>query len=266
VSRLAAAEARLRRSRSRRLLGHWRASLIRRYEHRTLRAAAAVVLISPVEAALMERDLGVPVDVVRNGCDTDDFAPSDAFPRLRGSPSVLFVGDMAYGPNHDAATFLIDELAPAVRARLPDARFHLVGPAADIVAPAGSPVEVAGFVDDVRPWYGGADVFLCPLRYGAGLKNKILEAAATGCVIVASEVAVEGIGLRDGEHFLAAGTAREYLEQLVRLHEDASLRAALAARARAWVVANYSWVQAGAAFEAVLDRAARRRRHPDTTG
>jgi glycosyltransferase involved in cell wall biosynthesis len=119
---------------------------------------------------------------------------------------------------------------------------------------------VVGFVDDSRPWYAGADVFLCPLRYGAGLKNKVLEAAAMGCAIVASDVAVEGTGLRDGEHYLQAGTPQEYVEQLSALLANPQRRVALAAAARAEVVANYSWSHTGAAFEAILDRAARRGR------
>jgi polysaccharide biosynthesis protein PslH len=202
----------------------------------------------------------VPVDIVRNGCDTVYFAPSAANCRLPGAPSLLFLGNLAYGPNHDAARFIINQLAPAVTDRFPDARFHVVGPPADITAPGGSPVEVVGFVDDSRPWYAGADVFLCPLRYGAGLKNKVLEAAAMGCAIVASDVAVEGTGLRDGEHYLQAGTPQEYVEQLSALLANPQRRVALAAAARAEVVANYSWSHTGAAFEAILDRAARRGR------
>ena len=260
LSRLVGAEARLRPSRSGHLLDRWRASLIRRYERRTLRAAAAVVLISPVEATLLERDLRVPVDVVRNGCDTDHFAPSAGDRRLPGAPSLLFVGNLAYGPNHDAARFIINELAPAVTDRFPDARFHVVGPPADIVAPGGSHVEMAGFVDDIRQWYAGADIFLCPLRYGAGLKNKVLEAAAMGCAIVASDVAVEGTGLRDGEHYLQARTPQEYVERLSALLADSDWRAALSAAARAAVVANFSWAQAGVDFEAILERAARQGR------
>lgn len=260
VSRLVRAEARMSPSRSGRILGRWRATLVRRYERRTLRAAAAIVLISPVEALLLGNDLRVPVDVVRNGCDTDYFAPSVGDRRLPGAPSLLFVGNLGYGPNHDAARFIINELAPAVTDRFPDARFHVVGPSADIAAPDASPVEVVGFVDDIRPWYAGTDVFLCPLRYGAGLKNKVLEAAAMGCAIVASEVAVEGTGFRDGEHYLQAGTPQEYVERLSALLADAERRAALSTAARAAVVANYSWAHAGSTFEAILDRAARRRR------
>jgi glycosyltransferase involved in cell wall biosynthesis len=260
LSRLVGAEARLRPSRSGHLVDRWRASLVRRYERRTLRAAAAVVLISPVEATLLERDLRVPVDVVRNGCDTDHFAPSAGDRRLPGAPSLLFVGNLAYGPNHDAARFIINELAPAVTDRFPDARFHVVGPPADIVAPGGSHVEIAGFVDDIRQWYAGADIFLCPLRYGAGLKNKVLEAAAMGCAIVASDVAVEGTGLRDGEHYLQARTPQEYVERLSALLADSDWRAALSAAARAAVVANFSWAQAGVDFEAILERAARQGR------
>ena len=93
-----------------------------------------------------------------------------------------------------------------------------------------------------------------------GLKNKVLEAAAMGCAIIASDVAVEGTGLRDGEHYLQAGTPQEYVEQLSALLADADRRAALCAAARAAVVANYSWAHAGAAFEAILDRAARQGR------
>ncbi len=242
------------------LLGRLRASLVRRYERRTLRRAAAVVLNSPVEATLLERDLGVPVDVVRNGCDTDYFAPSAVGRRLHGAPSLLFVGNLEYGPNHDAARFIINELAPAITDRFPDARFHVVGTPADIAVPAGSPVEVVGFVDDIRQWYAGADVFISPLRYGGGIKNKVLEAAAMGCAIVASDVAVEGTGLRDGEHYLQAATPQEYVERLSALVADADGRAAMSAAARAAAVANFSWANAGASFEAILDRAARRGR------
>ena len=120
-------------------------------------------------------------------------------------------------------------------------------------------MDVAGFVNDIRQWYAGTDVFLCPLRYGAGLKNKVLEAAAMGCAIVASDVAVEETGLRHGEHYLQAGTPQEYVERLSALLIDADRRAALAAQARAAIVANYSWAHAGTAFEAILYRAARPR-------
>ena len=74
------------------------------------------------------------------------------------------------------------------------------------------------------------------------------------------DVAVEGIGLRDGEHYLQARTPQEYVKRLSALLADAERRGALSASARAAIVANYSWEIAGAAFEAILDRAARQRR------
>ncbi len=258
VSRLIAAEAQAQPFGLGRLLGPWRASRVRRYERRALPAAAAVVLISPVEAAFLERDIRTRVDVVPNGCDTDYFAPSPQARRLPGSPSLVFVGNLAYGPNRDAANFIIHELAPAIIATFPDARLHIVGPPGDVQAPEGSPVEVVGFVDDVRPWYAGADVLICPLRYGAGIKNKVLEAAAMGCTIIASDVAVEGTGFRDGEQYMHAGSPKEYVDRLTAVMADPDRRAALSAAARAEVVASSSWARAGTTFEAILERAARR--------
>ena len=241
------------------LLGRWRASLVRRYERRTLRRAAAVVLNSPVEATLLARDLGVSVDVVRNGCDTNYFAPSAVDHRLDGAPSLLFVGNLEYGPNHDAARFIINELAPAITDRFPDARFHVVGTPADIAVPAGSPVEVVGFVDDIRQWYAGADVFISPLRYGGGIKNRSWKRCHG---VRHRRLGRGGGGNRPARRraLPEAATPQEYVERLSALVADADRRAAMSAAARAAAVANFSWANAGASFEAILDRAARRGR------
>ncbi len=260
VSRLSFAEAGARTTLLGRLLGRWRASLVRRYERRHLKNADAVVLISRVEAEMMLGDIGVRADVVLNGCDTDFFVPTSEAPSLPGSPSLLFVGNFRYEPNHDAATYILDELTGSIVEAFPEARIHLVGPPPDpgfVNVP--DQVEVVGFVDDVRPYYAGADVLICPLRYGTGLKNKVLEAGAMECAIVASSIAVEGIAFEDRTHYLRASTTADYVARIGEaVARDKAFGSLLGRNARQAVQRNYSWANEAAKLESILARVASR--------
>ena len=77
---------------------------------------------------------------------------------------------------------------------------------------------IAGFVDDICEWYNRVDVFVCPLHYGAGVKNKILEAMSCALPIVCSSIAISGIeGLENGKHVKIADSLKEQAEAVVDL-------------------------------------------------
>ena len=120
--------------------------------------------------------------------------------------TLLFVGNYEYAPNQDAARILVERVLPRVRQALPDARLQLVGanPPGWLQALAADHIEVSGRVPDVAPYLARATVFVCPLRMGAGLKNKVLEALAMGIPVVATPLSVDGIAVRDGESALIA--------------------------------------------------------------
>jgi glycosyltransferase involved in cell wall biosynthesis len=258
LSRLMLTRARTCCSGPQRLLDYTRASLVRAYEKSHLRNADAVVLISGLEAELMSQKIGMRPQVVMNGCDTSFFVPPVDRIRLDGNPSLVFVGNFPYAPNHDAARYIIDDLTPRLLRTFPATRIYLVGPLPEEGfgrLPNG--VEATGFVPDVRRYYAGADVFVCPLRFGAGVKNKVLEAAAMGCPIIASEVAVEGIQFVDGVHYLQATTAEEYLERISRvLAHKGQYGQLLGRNARDMVVNEYSWDSESRKLESLLVEAA----------
>ena len=119
----------------------------------------------------------------------------DAQPDSRAN--VLFVAGFAHPPNVDAAGWLVEEIMPLVWARHPNVMVSLVGsnPTSEVQALAGERVEVTGFVTDaeLQRRYAHAKVAVVPLRYGAGVKNKVVEALQQGLPLVTTPVGAQGL-------------------------------------------------------------------------
>lgn len=155
----------------------------------------------------------------------------------------MFVGTYQHPPNEDAAIFLAKSIWPLIRPRLPaDARCLLAGSSVTpaVAALAGDGVEVLGFVPDLDPLLDSCRVSVAPLRYGAGIKGKIASALQAGLPTVATSMAVEGTGLRDGVEVLVADTATEFAEAVVRLYNDISLWQSLSKEGCTFVKREYS--------------------------
>jgi glycosyltransferase involved in cell wall biosynthesis len=100
----------------------------------------------------------------------------------------------------------------------------------------------------VRPYLARAGALVSPLRLGAGIKNKVLEALAMGCPVVGTPVSMDGIDVRDGEDVLIAeGDA--LVEAVVRILRDADLQARLSVNGRKLIEAQYSWDRVGERYE-----------------
>jgi glycosyltransferase involved in cell wall biosynthesis len=121
-------------------------------------------------------------------------------------------------------------------------------------------VHVTGTVADIRPWIWSASVYASPLRFGLGVKNKILEAMACGAPIVATSRSLSGTPLIDGQHALIADDDTKFAESVSRLLGDSALRDALGREARTKVETEYSWNSSASGYEAVYRDALARRR------
>jgi glycosyltransferase involved in cell wall biosynthesis len=156
---------------------------------------------------------------------------------------LLFVGNYEYGPNVEAALWLAREIFPRVQAEIGGAQLWLVGngPPAEVRALAGPAITVTGRVPDVRPYYAQAAAFIAPLRTGAGIKNKVLEAAAMAKPLIVTPVAADGIGLVAGQHALYGQTAAELAAAAIRLLNNPDEGRALGAAARRLVESRFTW-------------------------
>ena len=236
--------------------GDWRARLrlplVRRFERFMFTPFDRTVVISAADRALL---LGLQpalnIEVIPNGIELARFRLREV---ERDRHTLLFVGNYEYAPNQDAARILAEQVLPRVRQTYPEARLQLVGanPPVWLRSLAGPQIEVSGTVPDVAPYLAGATVFVCPLRIGAGLKNKVLEALAMGIPVVATPLSVDGIAVRHGESALVAGVD-DIVATTISLLGDAALRARLSRGGRALIEAQYSWERTASSYERLYD-------------
>jgi O-antigen biosynthesis protein len=121
-------------------------------------------------------------------------------PNLSRRSDLLFVAGFAHDPNQDAALWFADQVFPLIRQRAPNVRLWLVGSSPtrtvrDLAAANNSSIIVTGFVTDeqLAAHYADARVAIAPLRYGAGMKGKVIEAMRFGVPIVTTPVGVQGM-------------------------------------------------------------------------
>jgi glycosyltransferase involved in cell wall biosynthesis len=234
---------------------------LRRYELAACRAADAVVTVSDADrAALLSLDPGLPVTVVPNGVDLDEWdlrvagRDRDADRLNAVGPLVVFDGTMDFRPNVDAVIWFVREIWPLIRRDVPLAQFAIVGrnPTARVRALEGERgVVVTGAVPDTRPWVATAAVYVVPIRVGGGVRLKVLQALAMQRPLVSTRLGCEGITVTDDVDVLLADDAATFAWAVTHLLRQPE-RARELGRAARRLAALYSWDRIVPQLEAVL--------------
>ncbi len=174
-----------------------------------------------------------------------DFANRDA---------LIFVGGYNHAPNVDAAVWLVREIMPLVWAALPDVRLLLVGnaPPPAVADLASRRVTVTGFVPDIAPLYAQSRLSVNALRYGAGVKGKIVASLQEGVPVITTPVGNEGLGLAHGMEAWVAETAADLAAGVIALYQNPPRCAAMAQAAQAVLRRHFSEDAARAALMDVL--------------
>lgn len=198
-----------------------------------------VVLTAEDKAELLSINPNLTIIVIPNGIDLDAFTTQQI---ERESATILFVGNYEYPPNHDAALILATEIFPQIQAAVPEAHLQLVGnaPSQQLQTLASDTIDITGRVPSVQDYLARATIFLCPLRYGAGMKNKVLEALAMGIPTIATPLSIEGVLAQDAEHVMVA-SIDEMASSAIRVLQDEVLRSQLSAKGRSLIEQHYSW-------------------------
>ena len=202
---------------------------------------------------------GINIKMIPDGIDhlKDNHAPKkqrdildSQIARALGS-RILLVGNFAYEPNIDAALYFSNQIFPLVLQAVPDAKLFIVGnepPPQILSLRSNRQIVVTGYVESVMPFYRMADVVVCPLRIGGGVKVKVLEALYAGKAIVSTSVGAQGLGSNTCQALTVANDETHFAQSVVRLIQDPEERLKLERNALTYAKNLPTWDHATQAF------------------
>ena len=155
---------------------------------------------------------------------------------------VVFIGGFSHPPNVDAVKYFIAHVWPDLRAANFPGKFIIAGSNMpdEIKALAADDVITLGYVPDLAGLFDACRLTVAPLRYGAGLKGKVISSLSHGVPCVASSVAVEGSGFANGVHLLVEDEPTGMARAICRLYEDQRSWEALSEAGLAFCKENFA--------------------------
>jgi polysaccharide biosynthesis protein PslH len=228
---------------------------VARLEERAWQEAAVVAAVTAEDQAEITRRTGrTDVRVVPNGADHIATGGRNTIGDTR-APTVLFLANHNYAPNADALDLLLSTIWPAVHARLPRARLVIAGSGLPDqqrhTAHSVPGVEVVGFVADLSGVFDRADVLVCPLRVGGGVKVKVLEALRRGCPVVTTTIGAQGVHGTARSAVRIVNSIQEMVEATTAVLGSPQLRARRRAETLAAGASLMSWREASATLAAI---------------
>lgn len=211
-----------------------------RYESRWFPRFGKVLTVTCQDAAALKMvmpDLDVYADAIAVDIEQHPAPERDIAVRIG------FLASFNHQPNVDAALFFAESVLPLIRKAQPSAEFVVAGrnPPPLLIDAKDKGVTCLGFVEDVPAFYGSVDVVVASIRYGGGIKIKVLEAMACGRPVVTTSVGAEGIADAGMDVFLVADEPTAFAEAVVTLLSDKTRRAVLGKQARKHIEQRFSW-------------------------
>lgn len=192
-------------------------------ERKIAAAADAVGFVSNLDYERAQKlfDLPQVAKVAPIPVDTDYFTPRPADWPKAERKIVLFTGHLRHPPNIDAVLYFVREIWPLIRAREPNAVFQAVGLTPDPVLEselAKTPqAELHANAPDIRPFFWNASVYVVPMRYGGGVRQKIFEAWSMRVPVVCTTMGAEGTVARSGVNCWLEDTPAQFAERVISL-------------------------------------------------
>ncbi|MHC4778653.1 MAG: glycosyltransferase, partial [Planctomycetota bacterium] len=190
----------------------------KRLEFQLARSCDVTFVVSDAEREILTReDPTIRVEVLPTIHDVVSMEKD-----FEDKENLLFIGGFNHPPNEDGVVWFVEDIFPRIKDRIPEVSLTVIGsePTVRIRALESKDVVVTGYVEDIEPFFQKARLFVCPLRYGAGIKGKINQAMGFGLPVVTTAIGAEGIGLVDGENALIADDPEDFARKVVRVYND----------------------------------------------
>ena len=141
---------------------------------------------------------------------------------FKSRENILFVGGYNHPPNVDAVLYFVREVMPILRKKKAGLIFQVLGsnPPQEIQNLASEDIQIVGFVPTLDDYFNKVRLSVVPLRFGAGMKGKVVSSLAYGLPVVSSTLGIEGSGILADEHVLVADDPALFASKIIQLYED----------------------------------------------
>ncbi|SDN07889.1 sugar transferase, PEP-CTERM/EpsH1 system associated [Fictibacillus solisalsi] len=219
----------------------YEAKAIQRMEKKAVQEFDGSIFISHVDKNNVERS-SPKVISISNGVDLDYFHYQHQLPANR---NLIFVGNMSYEPNRHGVHYFIEHIYPLIKQKITDFTFYVVGrePTKELIqlCKDKKDIIVTGEVDDIREYLHQSRLFICPLKTGAGVQNKVLEAMSAGVPVLTTSIVNDPIGAVDSRSAVVRDSDQDFADAVVNLLSDTEKLEEIRINARAFVEENYHW-------------------------
>lgn len=182
---------------------------------------------------------GHHVHVIPNGFERPAHNPVH---RPASPPLIGFIGLFSYLPNLDGVRWFVQDCWPRIKREVPDARLRLAGKDTDgPLKPDAPDIDALGWVADPTHEIASWSAMIIPVRHGAGTRIKIADAFSRKCPVVATRLGAYGYDVQHGRELLLADHPAQFAAACVSLIKDPASSAAMAERAFAAFLKNWTW-------------------------
>lgn len=221
------------------------ASRIKKYEKNII-GRAKVTLAAPNDIEALNKigcDKDKFIETYHLGDEENLLAPNTLFRNTKRS--FLFVGTLTWEANIDGLLWFLNCVWPLVCEKDPNVTFDIIGKDPDkrIVEAVknDNKVRLLGFVEELETYYSRSRVFVSPLRFGSGIKVKVVNAMYRGIPTVTTSVGAEGLDIVNGVHALLSEDPVEMANDLFKLLEDEKLWESIRDNSRKLMSEKYTW-------------------------
>ena len=212
---------------------------LKRFENLAFEFFNKHIIISENDRKEIAHNKKDEIEIIGNGIDTNYFQKIETEIKYE----LIFIGNLSYLPNIEAANFISKEILPKLLEKLPNIKILIAGsnPSNRVIKLANKNIEVQGWVEDIRKSYSSGKIFFAPMTIGSGLQNKLLEAMSIGIPCITSELSNRSLKALDKKNILIGNSVNEYINHIISLLNDEKKRKIIGESGRKYVIENYNW-------------------------
>lgn len=154
---------------------------------------------------------------------------------------LLFIGSLSWYPNQDGILWFINKVYPTIKQTIPQIRLWIIGKYPKNFNKVNSNgINFLGFVTNLEFYIQKACIFIAPIRYGTGIRYKILEAMAYGIPVVTTKVGAEGIKVKNYKELLIVNSEKKFAQKVIYLLKNKKLQNTLINNSKITIMKHYS--------------------------